>query len=250
MSYRESHKMPGKGISYHDSFESQKYRKMIWKLEKIYLKKIITENFRNKKITHLDFACGTGRILKYLEDQTVSSLGIDVSNEMIRVARKSVRSHVIEGDVTKKDFLNNKIFNLVTAFRFFPNAEDSLRRGVLDAIVPHIADNGLLVFNNHRNKDSFLEKIIRIVFRKQYRGMNFRDVKLMVKDYDLDLIGIYSMGLLRDSFKKNIPFGLLYSLEHSLSRFFQLKSYGYNQIYVFRKSIKKEAKNRLVTKKN
>ena len=102
MSYSESHKKPGKGVSYQDSFESQKYRKMIWTLEKKYLKKILIENFKNEKIIHLDFACGTGRVLKFLEDQTTSSIGIDVSNEMICVARNTVHSQIIEGDVTKK----------------------------------------------------------------------------------------------------------------------------------------------------
>ena len=239
MSYSESHKKPGKGISYQDSFESQKYRKMIWSLEKIYLKKILTENFRNEKIIHLDFACGTGRVLKFLEDQTTSSIGVDISNEMIHVARNTVRSQIIEGDVTRKNLLNDKKFNLVTAFRFFPNAEESLRRGVLDSIVPHIVDNGFLVFNNHRNKDSFFERIIRIVFRKQYRGMNLKEVKLMVKGYDFDLVGIYSMGLLRDSFKKNIPVEFLYNIELLLGRFYPFRGYGYNQIYVFKKNIKK-----------
>lgn len=250
MSYRESHKKLGKGTSYHDSFKSQKYRRMIWNIEKIYLKKIITDNFRNEKITHLDFACGTGRILNFLEDRTSTSVGIDVSSEMISVARKTVHSQIIEGDVTKNNLLNNKIFNLVTAFRFFPNAEESLRSGVLDAIVPHIANNGLLVFNNHRNKDSFFERIIRMVFRKQYRGLNLSEVKLMVKNYDLDLVGIYSMGLFRDSFKRNIPVGLfrniellLGNLEILLGRFFKFRSYGYNQIYIFRKNIKKRAEN-------
>jgi|TARA_B110000483_G_scaffold205864_1_gene249772 SAM-dependent methyltransferase len=239
MSYSESHKKPGKGVSYQDSFESQKYRKMIWTLEKKYLKKILTENFKNEKIIHLDFACGTGRVLKFLEDQTTSSIGIDVSNEMICVARNTVHSQIIEGDVTKKNLLNDKKFNLVTAFRFFPNAEENLRKGVLDNIVPHIVDNGFLVFNNHRNKDSFLERVIRVIFRKQYRGMNFKEVELMVKGYDLDLVGNYSMGLLRDSFKKNIPVGFLYNIELLLGRFDQFRGYGYNQIYIFKKNLKK-----------
>ena len=239
MSYSESHKKPGKGVSYHDSFQSQGYRKMIWKLEKQYLKKILLDNFKNKKIKHLDFACGTGRILKHLEDETISSLGIDISNEMIRVARKNVRSKIIEGDVIRDNLLNDKKFNLITAFRFFPNAEEYLRKGVLNNIIPHLVNNGLLVFNNHRNKDSFFEKFIRIVFRKQYRGMNLNDVMLMVKDYNLELIDVYSMGLLRDSFKKKIPFSFLYIVELLLGKFFRFSDYGYNQIYVFRKKNKK-----------
>ena len=43
MSYSESHKKPGKGVSYQDSFESQKYRKMIWTLKKISKKNLNRE---------------------------------------------------------------------------------------------------------------------------------------------------------------------------------------------------------------
>ena len=234
MSYSESHKKPGKGASYQDSFHSQKYRKMIWSLEKKYLIKILNDNFVNKKIVHLDFACGTGRILKFLEDKTSRSIGIDVSREMLQVARNTVNSEIIEGDIIRENLLNNKKFNLITAFRFFPNAEEDLRKGVLDNIVPHIVNDGLLVFNNHRNKNSFLEKLIRIVFRKQYRGMNLKEVKLMLKDYDLEMLDVYSMGIFRDCFKRNIPTGLLYYIEILLGKLFK-SSYGYNQIFVFKK---------------
>ena len=236
MSYSESHTKPGKGISYHESFEIRKYRKMVWDLEKLYLRKILEDNFKNEKIIHLDFACGTGRILKFLESETTSSLGIDISGEMLGEAKKIVKSEIIEGDLIKEDLLKDKKFNLVTAFRFFPNAEEDLRKAVLANIVPHIENNGLLVFNNHRNKDSFLERLIRLVFRKQYRGLNLGEVKVLIKDYNLQLIKIYSMGLFRDCFKKNFPFKILYNIELFLGKFLKFTSYGYNQIYVFKKN--------------
>lgn len=239
ISYSESHKKPGKGLSYEASFETQKYRKMIWQLEKFYLKKILEENFNNEKIIHLDFACGTGRILKFLEDKTEISIGIDISNEMIKVAKNNVKSEIIEGDITKENLLKDKKFNLVTAFRFFPNAEENLRVGMLDNIVPHITNNGYLVFNNHRNKDSFLEKCIRLIFRKKYRGMNMKEVKLMVKKYDLELLRVYSMGFFRDCFKRNLPFGLIQKFEILFGQFLKLNNYGYNQIYVFRKNLRR-----------
>ena len=117
-----------------------------------------------------------------------------------------IRSKFLEGDLIKEDLLKDKKFNLVTAFRFFPNAEEDLRKAVLDNIVPHIENNGLLVFNNHRNKDSFLERLIRLVFRKHYRGLNLGEVKVLIEDYNLQLIKIYSMGLFRDCFCVHIQF--------------------------------------------
>lgn len=235
MSYINSHKMPGKGVSYQASFKNQKYRRMIWKLEKIYLNEILKKYLKNTKIVHLDFACGTGRIINFLENMTYNSIGIDVSSEMIKVARKTSKSLLIEGDILKTKLLENKKFNLITAFRFFPNAEEYLRKGALDKIIPHLDKDGYLVFNNHRNKDSFFEKIIRFIFKKHYRGLNIKEVNIMIKDYDLELVDIYSMGLMRDSFKKNIPTGLLFYIDLLLGKYLKLNSYGYNQIYVFKK---------------
>ena len=60
MSYSESHKKPGKGASYQDSFHSQKYRKMIWSLEKKYLIKILNDNFVNKKIVAISLEGSVG----------------------------------------------------------------------------------------------------------------------------------------------------------------------------------------------
>ena len=151
---------------------------------------------------------------------------------------KELKDRLIINEQKLKDIIKS-IRNVKKLKDPLGGSEEYLRKGVLNNIIPHLVNNGLLVFNNHRNKDSFFEKFIRIVFRKQYRGMNLNDVMLMVKDYNLELIDVYSMGLLRDSFKKKIPFSFLYIVELLLGKFFRFSDYGYNQIYVFRKKNKK-----------
>jgi predicted TPR repeat methyltransferase len=236
MSYRKSHMDPGKGESYHDSFESESYRRMIWKLEKMYLDKILVKNYKNKKIRHLDFACGTGRLLGYVENKTSNSIGVDISSEMIQVARSNVASKIIEGDLTREDFLLEKKFDLITAFRFFPNAENDLRSDAINAISRHLDDKGLLVFNNHRNKKSFVAKLRRLVFRKKYRGMDRKEVELMLSTSHLKVVDTYSMGLFPDSYnKKIIPISMLYYIELILGKFKFFNGYGYNQIFVCRR---------------
>jgi SAM-dependent methyltransferase len=237
MSYRDSHQESGKGAGYHDSFESEKYRKMVWGLEKKYLNKILIENYKKNKISHLDFACGTGRILNFLERMTTSSTGIDISHEMIQVARNNTSSKIIEGDLTREKLLVDKKFNLVTAFRFFPNAERRLRTDALSSIYNHLENDGLLVFNNHRNKNSLIATIRRLVFREKYRGLNREEIELMLSEHNLMLIDFYSMGLFPDSYNRRmLPIKFLYYIELFLGRFRAFNGYGYNQIYVCKKN--------------
>ena len=235
MKYTDSHKTRKKGSSYSDSFKNQKYRNMIWSLEKIYLKKILEEHFKFKKILHLDFACGTGRILEFLETRTFCSIGLDVSHEMLKIANKNVKSKLILGDITKENLLGDRKFNLITIFRFFPNADDDLRKKVLSKINSNIENNGLLVINNHRNKDSIVEKIVRFFINKNYRGLNFKEINLMIDDSNFKLVKVYSMGLFRDSYNKYFPVTIFRIIDIFLGKFSIFSNYGYNQIYVFKK---------------
>jgi len=78
MSYRTSHIHPDKGKTYHALFSQSPYRSMVWQFEKQILNNILEEYFKEEEIDHLDFACGTGRILSYLEGKTTTSTGSHV----------------------------------------------------------------------------------------------------------------------------------------------------------------------------
>jgi len=118
--YRNSHLQPGKGQAYHDKFLNNPYRKMVWELEKRILDEILSTFYKDIKIYHLDFACGTGRILHYLAGRVSCSVGVDLSPSMIEVAsRNNKTSEIIQTDITRNDVLGERKFNLITAFRFF-----------------------------------------------------------------------------------------------------------------------------------
>ena len=125
-SYRESHLQ--KGAEYHSSFASRPHLAITWKLERKLLTRIVREYFPDGVPTHLDFACGTGRILGFLSPNTGSSTGVDLSASMLQVAHETLADvEIIEADLTRYDRLGCREFDLITAFRFFPNAEPSLR---------------------------------------------------------------------------------------------------------------------------
>ena len=158
-SYRESHLQ--KGVEYHRSFASRPHLSMVWRLERRLLTRIVREYFPAGIPTYLDFACGTGRILELLSPSAASSTGVDLSTSMLQVARNTLADvEFIEADITRDDHLGNREFDLVTAFRFFPNAEPQLRRDALAAITRHLKPDGILVFNNHRNASSLTRRIV------------------------------------------------------------------------------------------
>src|SRR6185295_8842136 len=100
---------------------------------------------------YLDFACGTGRITEMMAPLAQESIGVDVSGTMLEVARvKCPHVRFMESDLTR-DNLDIGLFDMVTAFRFFGNAQDELRSAALKAVVALLRPGGHLVINSHRN---------------------------------------------------------------------------------------------------
>ena len=196
--YRFSHQAQGKGKSYDKSFKKYPYRAFIWKCERTILDRIIKQYYYNQEINYLDFACGTGRILAYLEDRTSTAIGIDVSTSMLDVAKQNVkRAKLIQADITRDDILVYGKYNLITAFRFFPNAQDSLRRGAITALTNLLTHDGCLVFNSHKNPLSLLNRLSRFLRRGGHgRGMAFYAAQSLAKEAGLKIVKVYHVGLL------------------------------------------------------
>jgi SAM-dependent methyltransferase len=161
--YTDRHK--GRGAEYHDTFSAEvnPYRAMVWRLEQRALDMVLGEYLPAAPRTHLDFACGTGRILEFFAARVAQSTGVDVSNSMMEVAKRTApNAELIEADLTQRDVLGERRFDLITAFRFFPNAERELREGVFRALARHLAPTGVLLFNNHKNRNSLRGRLSRL----------------------------------------------------------------------------------------
>jgi predicted TPR repeat methyltransferase len=183
-SYRESHLT--KGVDYEEAFRADlnPHRAMMWNLEKRVLDRILATRFQGAAPRHLDFACGTGRIIGHIGgERTASSTGIDVSASMLNSAKKNAPfAKLYEADITRNDPFGDQTFDLITAFRFFPNAEPSLRAEVIQALAKHLAPNGYLVFNNHKNATSLVRWVA-----KRLRGSV--DPKQMTREEVYELVG-------------------------------------------------------------
>lgn len=194
--YRVSHTTSGKGQSYNNNFEFMAWRRYVWHREQCVLDNAVRTHFANKPIRHLDFACGTGRILNHLAGRAEISTGIDVSESMLELARRKVTSaEIIKADLTETDVLGDRSFNLITAFRFFPNAQPLLRKQVINCLSKHLASDGLLIFNNHQNHTSLRYQIARLRGR-QWRTMSSREVRQLLSSTGLTIDKVFPIGVL------------------------------------------------------
>jgi SAM-dependent methyltransferase len=233
--YTDRHK--GRGAEYHETFspDVNPYRAMVWRLEQLVLDRILRNRFAGEQITHLDFACGTGRILEYLAPRVTSSVGIDVSTSMLEVAKKvAPAAELIEADLTERDVLGGRRFNLITAFRFFPNAEPELRQSVFSVLAGHLTPDGALVFNNHKNRDSLRARILRLRGRAQITGtMTHQEVVGLLSGAGLRIQDVIPVASLPLSEKYIVlPVGMVEPLERWITRWAPVASLAQDIVYV------------------
>jgi len=214
---------------------------IIWRLEQRALKQLI-ERFVPcpSKVALLDFACGTGRVLTYLEGWFGSSIGIDISSTMAREARRRVRySQVIVGDIESDPNLARGPFEVITAFRFFLNAEPELRERVLKALYNRLSQSGVMIANIHGHSPSLRSAAFRLklLFRSgatinEMRGSEFRRIVEQAGFRVVDSIGL---ALLTNKISAFIGATTTHAIEHLayLSGITQL--IGSNKIYVLKR---------------
>lgn len=197
--YRESHTEKGKGKVYHESFVTYPYRKYMWEWEQSVLSEILRSKV-NRDSPILDFACGTGRILNFLITISDKVTGVDVSDSMLEVSSGNHPDlELVKADLTKDNvFLGKRQFPLIITFRFFLNAQNSLRVEVLDALYPLLEDNGIFIFNNHGNATgigTLLGKLvvsIKNIFRNSnsqftYYLLSHSKIKTLLKDSGFEI---------------------------------------------------------------
>ena len=193
-SYRESH--VGLGPEYHAGFAENPRRTLIWALEQWILSDISKRFLVLEDTDHLDFACGTGRILGFFQDRVRSSTGVDVSSSMLRVAREvAPNSRIIEADITRNDILTDRQFDLITAFRFFPNAEPELRKDAIEALYPKLRSGGYFVLNNHQNDSCLPYRLRRLLSNAAFQSTPARVVTEVIESVGFDIEQVYHVGV-------------------------------------------------------
>lgn len=239
--YRQSHVNPGRGFFYDRLYSPGTALNFYWQhFERPYLaSRFATIASEHPDGRYLDFACGTGRILSvgagYFRDAT----GIDVSPAMSSLARAKVPSAtILEADVLTED-LDLQAFHVATLFRFLVRA-GHLREGVLRWLRGVIADDGVLIVNNHRNANSirgYAYRLRRLLGRSSAPPeiLSDEEVRALVRTTGFEPVEDFAFGYI-PSFRGHLllPQRILLPLERRLASSPRLRRFAKNRIYICR----------------
>ena len=240
ISYRDSHKHIGKGAEYEAHYQTQAWDRFLWSREQEILLKILNKYFANRDVHLLDFACGTGRIASLLENRVTTSTGVDVSESMLSIAgEKLERTEIIRADITKENIFKNRKFNLITAFRFFLNAEPELRLAAIKALAELLAEDGILVFNNHHNTGSPWIRLLNLYRRynnsqSTFNVMSINQMQQLVETAELEIIEIYPTGFFHPP-KLPVSSRFNHVIDNTAGKFKCLNRFSENPIAVCRR---------------
>jgi len=138
-------------------YAAASYSSHVWQWQRPVVGQIIRDFSRARKppVRLLDFACGTGRVLACVESLADTAEGIDISENMVALARAKCRKAKLQvGDILAQPELLQKNYDLITAFRFLLNVEPEMRGRVLRRLREVIHPDGRLIVNVHGNSRS------------------------------------------------------------------------------------------------
>lgn len=201
-SYSESFQTDEAVTHYEDTvYSADSYDSFIWKIQSKQLSAIFNNlNENHKGLEHLDYASGTGRIISFVENLTENSTGLDISDKMISVARKKVKqAKFYVADLSKNPEICNSPYDVITAFRFFLNAEPEVRTGVMTALASRLkGPKSRLVFDVHGNLTSLRHVTIKLRPKSGERinEMSYGEARQLVEDAGLEIESCYGFGVI------------------------------------------------------
>ena len=98
--------------------------------------------------TILEVACGTGRLIKILEENGYIVTGLDLSGDMLAIARTRVKGDLVQQDMRRIKL--GKTFDAVICLGagFTYMQRDGDIESALSSFYRHLNDDGVLIFDN------------------------------------------------------------------------------------------------------
>jgi len=117
---------------------------------------------------------------------------------MLAVAKETAPAADLrhEDITTGGSSVTQESFDLITAFRFFPNAEPQLRDEAMAALAPLLTSEGVMVFNNHLNHTSLMRSLGRRLGRFRATTMTHDEAVELAHRHGLRVATTWSLGAL------------------------------------------------------
>lgn len=190
--YRDSHL--ARGESYDATLAGAPFDHYMAKAERDYLLETVPGLFPRGRPRYLDFACGTGRITQTVAPLAGEAIGVDISSSMLREAqRKCPTVRFVQADLTKAE-VDLGIFDMITSFRFFGNAQDELRVSVMRTLNRLLRPGGYLVINSHRNPHSISDILQRIGNANQGMDLHYFKLKRLLRKHGFEIVKTRPIG--------------------------------------------------------
>lgn len=237
---------PAYANSYEVRYSGHSYDDVLWNIEKHQLlKTILYIRESHRYINYLDFAVGTGRIIAFMENYVDSAIGIDISPAMIEIAKQKVKHSSLHcADITQPMDIITEKYDCITAFRFFLNADHSLKSRVIRVLAELLRDDkSRLIFNNHGNLWSHklimwpINTVCNIgkCYEKRTHYMSLSQAKVLAENAGLVIDKVMGCGLLSPKARWILPFNILLNIESRLAKSTFARYFGVNQTYIARK---------------
>ncbi len=216
----------------------ESYDSFIWTIQKKRLLAIFEglNEIHEGGLVHFDFACGTGRIISAVETLTTKSTGIDISSIMLTIARKNVKcADLRQGDILEDPNVVGFNYDVITAFRFFLNAEPELRTSIMKVLSLRLrSSKSRLIFNIQGNSRSF--RHLSIAYRAKrgecHNEMSYKDVCTLVEGAGLEIESWYGFGICPRLLFRTILRPLMRVIDRFAVRLPFLKSVSYDLLFV------------------
>lgn len=180
---------------FYDRLGWSKFPLNLWDQMKIYFNK---ENFN--PTSHLDIACGTGALSIKAASEGISSEGLDISIDMINIAKENAKSKNLEINFYHADMRNlnlSKKYDLVTCTYDAINhllTIDEWKKTFFN-VKGHLKDNGIFIFDCntqkalrerwnsiHINKDIEGNYLIQKAIHNEDKGMSTASFTVFIKE--------------------------------------------------------------------
>lgn len=194
--YRDTHLGTEKAAEYEQAYTEGYYADEWNWFERPFLVRTFSRLRTRGATEAADFACGTGRVLRVAADVFPITFGLDISPDMLRVARSnSPTSQLVAIDASAGTVREQ--FDVVSAFRFFLNAEDSLREAGASAMYTMLRPGGSLVVNTHTQPCSPLgvTKVMRRVYGTRLRTLSARSLCRVLRHAGFTIESVTYHGL-------------------------------------------------------